>query len=49
MRIGIDVGGTHTDAVLMRERDVLAEVKQPTTRDVTGGIVEALRALVADG
>jgi N-methylhydantoinase A/oxoprolinase/acetone carboxylase beta subunit len=49
LRIGIDVGGTHTDAVLMREREVLAEVKQPTTRDVTGGIVAALRTLVADG
>ena len=46
LRIGIDVGGTHTDAVLMRDRDVLAEVKQPTTRDVTGGIVAALRAIV---
>jgi N-methylhydantoinase A/oxoprolinase/acetone carboxylase beta subunit len=46
VRIGIDVGGTHTDAVLMRDREVLAEVKQPTTRDVTGGIVAALRALV---
>jgi len=47
LRIGIDVGGTHTDAVLMRDREVLAEVKQPTTPDVTSGIVEALRTLVA--
>jgi N-methylhydantoinase A/oxoprolinase/acetone carboxylase beta subunit len=48
MRIGIDVGGTNTDAVLMDERQVLAEVKTPTTPDVTSGIVSALRALIAD-
>jgi N-methylhydantoinase A/oxoprolinase/acetone carboxylase beta subunit len=48
MRIGIDVGGTNTDAVLMAGRDVLAEVKTPTTPDVTGGIVTAVRSLLAD-
>jgi N-methylhydantoinase A/oxoprolinase/acetone carboxylase beta subunit len=48
MRIGIDVGGTNTDAVLMDERRVLAEVKTPTTPDVTGGIVTALRSLIAE-
>jgi N-methylhydantoinase A/oxoprolinase/acetone carboxylase beta subunit len=48
MRIGIDVGGTNTDAVLMAGRDVLAEVKTPTTADVTGGIVTAVRSLLAD-
>jgi len=46
MRIGVDVGGTNTDAVLVDGRDVLAEAKTPTTPDVTGGIVAALRALV---
>ena len=44
MRIGIDVGGTNTDAVLMDGRRVLAEAKTPTTADVTGGIVAALRS-----
>jgi N-methylhydantoinase A/oxoprolinase/acetone carboxylase beta subunit len=48
MRIGIDVGGTNTDAVLMDERRVLAEEKTPTTPDVTSGIVTALRALIED-
>lgn len=48
MRIGIDVGGTNTDAVLMQGRQVLAEVKTPTTPDVTAGIVAALRRLVSD-
>jgi N-methylhydantoinase A/oxoprolinase/acetone carboxylase beta subunit len=47
MRIGIDVGGTNTDAVLMDERRVLAEVKTPTTVDVTSGIVSALRSLIS--
>ena len=47
MRIGIDVGGTNTDAVLMDGREVLAEVKTPTTPDVTGGIIAALARAVA--
>jgi N-methylhydantoinase A/oxoprolinase/acetone carboxylase beta subunit len=47
MRIGIDVGGTNTDAVLMDERRVLAEVKTPTTPDVTSGIVSALSSLIS--
>jgi N-methylhydantoinase A/oxoprolinase/acetone carboxylase beta subunit len=46
MRIGVDVGGTNTDAVLVEGRDVVAAAKTPTTRDVTGGIVAALRGLV---
>ena len=46
MRIGIDVGGTNTDAVLMDGPAVLAEVKTPTTPDVTDGVVTALHELV---
>lgn len=46
MRVGIDVGGTNTDAVLMAGSRVLAEVKTGTTADVTGGVVAALRTLV---
>jgi N-methylhydantoinase A/oxoprolinase/acetone carboxylase beta subunit len=45
MRIGIDVGGTNTDAVLMRGRDVIGEMKSPTTSDVTSGIEGALAGL----
>ena len=45
MRIGIDVGGTNTDAVLMDGTTVLAEIKTATTDDTTTGIVEALRGL----
>ena len=45
MRIGIDVGGTNTDAVLMKGSSVLAATKTHTTEDVTSGIVSALRQL----
>jgi N-methylhydantoinase A/oxoprolinase/acetone carboxylase beta subunit len=46
-RIGIDVGGTNTDAVLLEDDAVAAGVKTPTTPDVTTGITRALAALVA--
>jgi N-methylhydantoinase A/oxoprolinase/acetone carboxylase beta subunit len=42
IRIGIDVGGTNTDAVVMDGGDVLAGVKAPTTKDVMSGVVAAL-------
>ena len=42
MLIGIDVGGTHTDAVLLNGRRVEAATKALTTADVTSGIVDAL-------
>jgi N-methylhydantoinase A/oxoprolinase/acetone carboxylase beta subunit len=48
MHIGIDVGGTNTDAVLMEGDAVLGSVKHPTTSDVTAGIVGALSALTGE-
>ncbi len=45
LRIGVDVGGTNTDAVLVAGRDVVHAVKTPTTADVTGGIIAALAKL----
>jgi N-methylhydantoinase A/oxoprolinase/acetone carboxylase beta subunit len=48
VRIGIDVGGTNTDAALMDGTRVLAVVKTATTADVTSGIVTALRSLVRE-
>ena len=45
-RVGIDVGGTNTDAVLLEGDAVAAAVKTPTTADVTTGITRALAALV---
>lgn len=44
-RIGIDVGGTNTDAVLVEGSMVLGAVKTVTTEDVTGGIRAALKEL----
>src|SRR3954468_12933094 len=43
LRIGIDVGGTHTDAVLLdAAHAVKAKAKVPTTADVTSGVRGAL-------
>jgi N-methylhydantoinase A/oxoprolinase/acetone carboxylase beta subunit len=47
-RLGIDVGGTNTDAVILDRADqVLAKAKVPTTPDVTDGIVAALDAVIS--
>jgi N-methylhydantoinase A/oxoprolinase/acetone carboxylase beta subunit len=45
-RIGIDVGGTNTDAVVLHDGRVVAAVKTPTTPDVTTGIRNALGMLL---
>ena len=47
IRIGIDVGGTNTDAVAVRGTEVVASVKRPTTAAVADGIIDALNALLA--
>ena len=47
IRIGIDVGGTNTDAVLMDGKTVVAGVKAPTSPDVMTGVVQALRDVLA--
>jgi N-methylhydantoinase A/oxoprolinase/acetone carboxylase beta subunit len=46
-RIGIDVGGTNTDAVLIDAGRVRRAVKAPTSEDVTTGILESLAKLRA--
>jgi N-methylhydantoinase A/oxoprolinase/acetone carboxylase beta subunit len=47
LRLGIDVGGTNTDAVVLNEHaELLASFKSPTTPDVTRGIRNALEGLV---
>src|SRR6478752_7511040 len=43
IRIGIDVGGTNTDAVVMDGTQVIAGVKSATTSDVMSGVVNALK------
>jgi N-methylhydantoinase A/oxoprolinase/acetone carboxylase beta subunit len=45
-RIGIDVGGTNTDAALVERTRVLATVKTPTTEDVLAGVETALTDLM---
>jgi N-methylhydantoinase A/oxoprolinase/acetone carboxylase beta subunit len=50
VRIGIDVGGTNTDAVLLSvDNQLLASVKTPTTPDVTDGVAWAVTDLLAAG
>lgn len=46
IRIGIDVGGTNTDAVVMDGATVIAGVKAATTGDVMTGVVNALKAVL---
>ena len=46
-KLGIDVGGTNTDAVIINQRrEVVAEVKHPTTDDVYEGILCAIRKVL---
>lgn len=47
-RIGIDVGGTNTDAALVDDGLVLATIKAPTTDDILGGISAALAGVPHD-
>ncbi|HEV7263474.1 MAG TPA: hydantoinase/oxoprolinase family protein [Falsiroseomonas sp.] len=46
-RIGIDVGGTNTDAVLLEGDRVLHAVKTPTTADVLTGVRLALQGVAS--
>ncbi|MDD3796336.1 MAG: hydantoinase/oxoprolinase family protein [Lachnospiraceae bacterium] len=43
-KLGIDVGGTNTDAVLIDDKlRVVADIKQPTSEDIYEGILRAIR------
>ncbi len=49
LRLGIDVGGTNTDAVVVDRQDrLLAKAKVPGTEDVTGGIDHAIGAVLSE-
>ncbi len=45
-RLGVDVGGTNTDAVLMSGREVVASAKAFTTADVRDGVADAVTRLL---
>jgi N-methylhydantoinase A/oxoprolinase/acetone carboxylase beta subunit len=48
-RLGIDVGGTNTDAVILDEANtVIAKCKEATTEDVSEGIQKAVDKVLAD-
>ncbi len=46
-RIGIDVGGTNTDAVLMNGDEVVHAVKTATSADVMAGVLDVLRQVIS--
>lgn len=47
LRIGVDVGGTNTDAAVMDGTRLLASSKQPTTADVESGVLASIGAVLA--
>ena len=49
MRIGVDVGGTNTDAVLMDGEKIKSSCKTTTTEDVSSGITTAIETVLKDG
>ena len=48
LRIGVDVGGTNTDAAVLDGSRVVASTKSPTTPDVTSGILAALTEVLRE-
>ena len=46
IRLGIDVGGTNTDGVLMSGNEVLAAQKSFTSADIGSGVIAAVTALL---
>ncbi|MCY4358754.1 MAG: hydantoinase/oxoprolinase family protein [Gammaproteobacteria bacterium] len=49
MRLGIDVGGTHTDAVLLNGSEIVGFHKALTSSDVKQGIIDSLDAVLVAG
>ncbi|MEO0422520.1 MAG: hydantoinase/oxoprolinase N-terminal domain-containing protein [Pseudomonadota bacterium] len=46
MRVGVDVGGTHTDAVVIDDNQLLAAHKTLTTGDIASGVLDAVREVL---
>lgn len=49
VRIGVDVGGTNTDAVIVSDNTVLASHKTLTTENVSSGIITAITDVLKAG
>lgn len=48
-KIGVDVGGTNTDAVILDEQNnLVSAIKTPTTKDVSTGIRKAIQKVIAE-
>eukprot|EP00164_Ancoracysta_twista_P011395 GFYU01017548.1.p1 GENE.GFYU01017548.1~~GFYU01017548.1.p1 ORF type:complete len:995 (+),score=344.32 GFYU01017548.1:152-3136(+) len=47
-RIGVDVGRSYTDAVLIKGKDIIRSCKTATTDDITSGIVAACKEVFTD-
>ena len=46
-RLGIDVGGTNTDAVIINDKlELVAATKSPTSHDVMSGIIAAMHEVI---
>lgn len=48
LRVGIDVGGTHTDAVLLDGDEVISWTKVLTSQDVQSGVMDSLEQVLQD-
>lgn len=48
LRLGVDVGGTNTDAVLLNGDSVIGSAKSCTSPDILSGIQVAVNAVLAD-
>lgn len=49
IRIGVDVGGTNTDAALLRGTDIIATIKSPTSENITTGVADAVQKVLKAG
>ncbi len=47
MRLGVDVGGTHTDAVVLDDQNLVAATKTLTTTDIASGVLDAVKEVLA--
>ena len=48
IRIGVDVGGTNTDAVVMKGKKFLGGAKSPTTSNILTGVENAIKCALSE-